>query len=271
MEYIDLHIHTEYTKGNCITKIPDLVRRAKDYKMQALAITDSGTVDGFSEFIRECNNFDIKPILGCGFYFASMGLKLKETEHLVLLAKNRIGYDNLLKLVEFSKNSCLSDKPRIDFEILKRHSDNLICLTGGIGGVFDKPFIAGNRNMAIDNLKELKHIFKTDLYIEIQDNELEINTQILDEILKVSRKLDIEMLITGGSFYLDRANAEACNKLREKNGNRLLEGSGYFFKPPMSIISRFKDLDNPIKNSNIINNSITIYLTDNDKCDIGRV
>ncbi len=259
MEYIDLHIHTEYTKGNGITKIPELVKRAKEFNMNTLAITDSGNIDGFGEFVKECNSVNIKPVLGCGFYFAPMGLKLKETEHLVLLAKNRDGYNNLLKLVEFSKTIGLLQKPRIDFDILQKYNNGLICLTGGLGGVFDKPFIAGNKNMALDNLVMLKQIFKANLYLELQDNELDLNTLIMDEIIKVSNNLEIEPIVTGGSFYLDRGDALKCNEIREENGNKILSGSGYFFKSPKDMISRFKNHADVIKNSVLVGKSIAKF------------
>lgn len=259
MEYIDLHIHTEYTKGNGITKISELVKKAQEFNMGTLAITDSGNIDGFYEFVKECRSVNIKPVLGCGFYFAPMGLKLKETEHLVLLAKNKEGYDNILKMVEFSRTIGLSHKPRIDFKILKKYSTGLICLTGGLGGVFDKPFIAGNKNMALENLTTLKYIFKSNLYLELQDNELELNTLIVDEIIKVSNNLDIEMIVTGGSFYLDRDDAIKCNELREKYGNKTLKGNGYFFKSPKVMISIFRNHEAALNNSVFVANSITNF------------
>lgn len=259
MEYIDLHIHSEYTKGNGITNIPKLAKRAKKYGMNSLALTDSGNIDGFTEFIKECRNVNIKPILGCGFYFASMGLDFKETTHLVLLAKNREGYNNLLNLVEFSKTEIYSNKPRIDSNILRMHNSGLICLSGGLGGVFDKPYIAGNKKMALENLTMLKGLFNTDLYLEIQDNELELNTLILDEIVKVSHQLGIEMIVTGGSFYLDRDDSTRCNEKREQNGNNKLNGNGYFFKSPGEICKKFINNKKAIKNSVYVANSIAHF------------
>lgn len=259
MEYIDLHIHTEYTKGNGLTKISELVLKAKEFNMNSLAITDSGTIDGFKEFVEECNKVNIKPILGCGFYFAPLGLNLKQTNHLVLLAKNRLGYDNLLKLVEFSKSEGLTHKPRIDLDIIKKYNNELICLTGGLGGVFDKPYIEGNKNMALENIINLKEIFRDDLYLELQDNELELNSLIIPEIISVSEKYNIKLIVTGGSFYLNREDFKKCNDLRLKNGNKTLSGDGYFFKSPKYIINRFNSLEVALNNTINVTNSIVNF------------
>lgn len=252
MNYIDLHIHTEYTEGNGISRISDLVDKAKSFGMKKLAITDSGNINGFEEFNRECTRVGIKPIFGCGFYYAPLGLELKETEHLVLLAKNSEGLKNIRSLVDFSLGAGKSNKPRIDLKRVKEHSSGIICLTGGLGGVFDKPFIAGNQNLANDNLLQLKEVFGDNLYLELQDNETELNSLIVYEILKASDKFGIKTVVTGGSFYINRVDAETCNLLRKRNGNNPLEGSGYYFKSPDEVFSRFESFSHAVNNSGII-------------------
>lgn len=230
MLYTDFHIHTKYTVGNGITEIPELVDRAKELGMEYLTITDSGSIKGFQEFNRECKRVGIKPHFACGFYFAPLGLEDNTTHHLVLLAKNSEGLDNLYYLDNYSRTVGLGRKNRIDWEVLKERTSGLICLTGGLGGVFDKPWLQGDKDLAESNLDELFKLFNENLYLELQDNEL-VNNRVMNKVLyDISLSRGINSIITGGSFYLYREDAADCNIIREKNGNNSLKGSGYYFK-----------------------------------------
>lgn len=249
MNYVDLHVHSEYTSGNGITKISELVNKAKEYGMEAIALTDSGTIKGFNEFAVECGRKGIKPIFGCGFYIAPLGLDNPETHHLVLLVKNEEGYSNLLKLNDFSLNEGSGSKPRIDFDVLKRFSEGLISLTGGLGGVFDKPCLSGNIDLAMVNITRLKDIFKDNLFLELQDNGIPNNMIMLDVLIELSKKLLIAPVVTGGSFYLDRDDADECNKLRVENQNKTLQGNGFYFKSGYEIENIFRMNLEAIKNS----------------------
>lgn len=260
MEYIDLHIHTEFTKGNGITRIPYLIKKAKEYGMRSLTITDSGSIEGFHLFNSECRKEGIKPIFGCGFYFAPLGLDKPETHHLVLIAKNNLGLNNLKELNDFSCNKGLGNRPRIDREVLKRFHSNLFCLTGGLGGVYDKPYLMGNINLADSNLEFLKDLFKDNLYLEIQDNEIEKNRIMLKQLVNLSKIENIPLVVTGGSFYLNREDCTGCNSVRRKMGNRELVGSGYFFRSPMDIKEIFCEYEEAINNSNIIGNSCNVEI-----------
>jgi len=260
MEYIDLHVHTEYTKGNGLSRIPELIKKAKEYKMDSLAITDSGNIDGFREFGQCCKEFDIKPIYGCGFYFAPFGFSLKETQHLVLIAKNIDGIKNIEKLVQLSNSNIIGNKPRIDISLVRQYNNGIICLTGGLGGVFDKPYIAGNCNAAIENIRDLKDIFNNDIYFELQNNGLELNRLMIPEIIKVSKSMAIPCVVTGGSFYINRTDARACNTLRIKYNNRELEGDGFYFKSKDDIHKSFQGYEEYINNSVVINKRISYKL-----------
>ncbi|MGL1893578.1 MAG: PHP domain-containing protein [Spirochaetaceae bacterium] len=258
MNYIDFHVHTKYTLGNGLTEIPELIKQAKKFGMKALAITDSGTTKGFSEFGKKCFSKGIKPIFGCGFYVAILGLEYKQTAHMVLIAKNVEGYKNLIKLAQFSYDKGLHNKPRIDFDILKQHNAGLACLTGGLGGIIDKPYIDGNKNMAIENLQTVKGIFGKDLYIELQDNGLELNQLMGKELIKIANEQDIKLIATGGSFYINPSDSVLCNKLREDNGNNLLEGNGYYFKSEKEIIQNFNHVPESIENTIKLYKEITL-------------
>lgn len=260
MNYIDLHIHTKYTLGNGITEIEDLVIRAKKYGMEYLAITDSGSIEGFNEFRTVCNQNKISPIFGCGFYFSPLGLDDNTIHHLVLIAKNETGYNNLINLDKIAKKNKLNHKPRITWEHIEKYNDGLLCLTGGLGGVFDKPYLQGNEVLALDNIKNLQTIFKSDFYLELQDNGQEKNLIMKSKIPGIANKLGIEMVVTGGSFYLDPKDSVKCNKIREDNGNKTLKGDSYNFKSPNEIEALFPGFINEIDRTFLIakNSKVTI-------------
>lgn len=239
MGFIDLHVHTEYTKGNGISNIPDLVKRAKEFGMNALAITDSGSIKGFDKFKSECIKNDIKPIFGCGFYFAPLGLENPETHHLLLLAKGSVGYSNIDKLSQY---------PRVDFELISKYSEDVYCLTGGRGGVIDKPYLQDNPQLALNNLNKLIDIYGGRLRLELQENGL---THV---IKKLSDKYSIPMIVTGGSFYINRADASRCNSLRRSNGNRELKGDSYYFKSEDNIRTLFKEFSSAVDESVFLGN-----------------
>ncbi len=241
MKYMDLHIHTEYSLGNGITKIPELVKKAHEYGMDTVAITDSGSIGGFGEFARECSKLNIKPIFGCGFYFAPLGHNTPETHHLVLLAKNIVGYKNLVNLFNFSLLKKFSGKPRISYSELEEYSEGIIALSGGLGGIFDKPFLNKNMDLATSNVDKLKKIFASDFYFEIQDNGLKKNRDMMEIIKNYSGKVSVQVVFTGGSFYLNRDDAANCNDIRIKNNNKELVGDGYNFKSLTEILNISKE------------------------------
>lgn len=250
MKYADLHIHSEYTLGNGITTIPELVKRAKEFGMESIALTDSGSVNGFDEFRIECDKYGIKSIFGCGFYVAPLGLDDSLTHHLVLLAKGEAGYNNIIKLSTYK---------RVDFNMLEIYSDDIIALTGGLGGLIDKPYIQGNRTLAINNLKRLKDIYGCNLYLELQDNGMPENKTMISVLTDLSEKESIETVVTGGSFYLDPSDYNKCNSLRLKNSNRELKSNGYYFKSPNEIFSIFRNYEKAVENSFNISQSISIF------------
>lgn len=235
MSYIDLHVHTKFTKGNSVIEIPDLVQRAKDYGMEALAISDSASVKGFEEFVTEGLKQGIKPILGCGFYFSYNRDNHEDFAHLVLIALNNSGIKELYTLDRRSRSNVINEKPRITYKDLLEGSSNLIALTGGLGGVFDKVFLKGDRSRAYKILDELKNIFGKRLYLEVQDNGLENNRVMAKRILNTSKDLGIDLIISGGSFYIYPSDSIECNKLRKSFNNRSLEGNGYWFKSESDI------------------------------------
>ncbi len=244
MNYIDLHVHTDHTRGNSTLRIPDLVKRASQFGMHSLAITDSASTSGFAEFAQVCKEFDIKPIYGAGFYYAPDGISANPEDkyHVVLLAEDDFGLANILRLTAISYQEGFISLPRIDYAQLRDHSRGIICLTGGRGGVVDKMIINGDRISANRQMKNLHNIFDTDhLYLEIQEYGDEVGTVLKNDHKKYLKKHGIKEVVTGGSFYLNVEDKAACNRLRTKNGNRNLSDSKeYFFRSPEEIAEEFE-------------------------------
>ena len=164
--FSNLHTHTDYSLHDGYAKIPDLISRAKELGYPALAITDHGTVTGLIDFYEECKKQGVKPILGCEFYYTNeITVKEAPTYHLLILAKDNIGYKNMMKLDTYAHEHFYR-KPRIGIEALKQYHEGLICTTACIAG----PLSASEPESLYNNLLE---IFGDDLYIEIQPHDFQ--------------------------------------------------------------------------------------------------
>ena len=144
-EFVHLHVHSEYSLLDGANRIKDLPVRAKELGMNAIALTDHGVMYGVVDFYKECKKNDVKPIIGCEVYVAPRSRFNKEPgidnhyAHLILLAKDKTGYQNLIKLVSLGFIDGFYYKPRIDEEILEQYSEGLICLSACLAGaVFNK-------------------------------------------------------------------------------------------------------------------------------------
>ena len=153
-EFVHLHVHSEYSLLDGMCRIKDLPKRAKELGMKAIAITDHGVMYGAVNFYKECINEGIKPIIGCEVYVAPRSRLNKESgidddySHLILLAKNKTGYQNLIKLVSSGFTEGFYSKPRIDKEILEKHSEGLICLSACLAGEVNKAILSDNMEKA---------------------------------------------------------------------------------------------------------------------------
>ena len=163
--FIHLHTHSHYSLLDGLSKVPDMVKKCKENGMDALAITDHGHMYGAIEFYKEAKKAGIKPIIGVEAYIAERGRKDKEPGidnkryHLTLLAKNKIGYKNLMRLVSLANTEGYYYKPRMDKEILRQYSEGIICLSGCMGSQLSQAVIADNIEKAEELIKEHQEIF----------------------------------------------------------------------------------------------------------------
>lgn len=251
MDFVHLHNHTEYTINNGITKIEEIVKKASEFKMKALAITDSGSIEGFDKFKTECEKNNIKAIFSCGYYFVQGSIfdKTDEKSHLVLIARNKQGLKNLEILDKISNLEGYYKKPRIDKEMVEKYNEGLICLTGGLGGAIDKYIVQDMYKEAKKLALYFKNIFKENFYLELQNHNLEKNKLAIKGLNKLSKDLNIKRVVSQGCFYLKKEDFKLCNKIRKKYGNKELQGSEFYFKSKEEMIELFKDYKEEVLNT----------------------
>ncbi|MCK4749894.1 MAG: PHP domain-containing protein, partial [Bacteroidales bacterium] len=196
--YCHLHVHTQYSILDGAASIPELLKKAIDDGMRAVAITDHGNMFGVKEFHNEANKRGIKPILGCEAYIARRSRQTKEDknldafDHIVLLAKNLTGYRNLIMMISLGWTEGFYYKPRIDRELLEKYQEGIICLSACLGGEIPQAIMHRSVDEAEKIVLEYKRIFGEDFYLELQrhqTNDPGMNKLVFDDQVFVNRTL----------------------------------------------------------------------------------
>jgi len=224
-KFIHLHTHSHYSLLDGLSKIPDMVKKCKENKMEALAITDHGNLYGAIEFYKEAQKSGIKPIIGVEAYIAERGRKDKEPGidnrryHLTLLAKNKQGYKNLMRLVTIANLEGYYYKPRMDKEILREYHDGIICLSGCMGSQLSQAVLADNLEKADELIKEHQDIFgKENYFLEVHSHpHIENDKKLRDGIAKLGKKWNIPIVMGQDSHYLCSDDHEAHFTLLQVN------------------------------------------------------
>lgn len=221
--FVHLHTHSEYSLLDGFSRINDLVAKAKANNMPALAITDHGNMFGAIRLYNACRKAGIKPILGCELYVtpgemtepSPAGTKDKKTNyHLVLLAKNQTGYENLCRLVSQSYEHGFHGRPRVDKKCLATHSDGLICLTACLGGEVPQRLLHEGPEAALAAAKWLRDTYGPEnFFIEIQNHFQPKNEQVIPALVDIAEKLGVEVVATNDSHYTHQSDWEAHDVL----------------------------------------------------------
>ena len=215
MSFVHLHAHTEYSLLDGLSKVEDYVSRVKELGMNAAAITDHGCMHGVIAFYSACKKAGIKPLIGMEAYEApgSMSEKSpvngKKYYHLILIAKNEVGYRNLCILSTRGYTEGFYSKPRIDRQLLKEHSEGLICLSGCVAGRVPQDILAGNLQAAEADLLWYNKVFGDDFYLEVQNHGLSDEQVAFDKAYKIATKNGIKTVCTNDSHYVRSEDAEA--------------------------------------------------------------
>jgi DNA polymerase III subunit alpha len=212
--FVHLHVHTRYSMLDGIIRIEDLVKQADSYNMEALAITDHGVMHGALEFYEKARDYGINPIIGCEFYVAQNSRLFHDQRagknfHLVLLAMNREGYGNLMKLASIAQIEGFFNQPRIDMEILARHNKGLIALTACLMGEVPYLLTHNDPDSARKKTMELKNLFDDRLYLEIQENGIAAQQVANNGLMELGEELGIKLIATNDCHYLNREDSFA--------------------------------------------------------------
>ncbi len=221
-DYVHLHNHTHHSLLDGLTKVPELVARIKELGMDAVAITDHGTLSGAIEFYKACKEQDIKPIIGIETYVAARTIadrdpaKDKARYHLVLLAMNNQGYQNLMQLSTIANLEGVYYKPRIDHELLEKYNEGLIVLSACAGGEVSEQLRMDNYEGAKKIAEWYKSVFGDRYYLEVQDHGHENSPGYWSEqgkinagILRLAKELSIPAVVTCDAHYLRHENRDA--------------------------------------------------------------
>lgn len=264
-DFVHLHTHTEYSILDGLSKISDLIERAKKFGQEALAITDHGNMHGHIVFYNACKEAGIKSIIGAELYLAKNSRFDKQVKmgsdqsHLTLLAKNFTGYQNLMKLISLANFEGFSYKPRIDHELLEQYNEGIIMLSGCMSSYTSRLLLADKDAEAIALFKKYQKIFKDRFYLEIQRHPHVPETyELSKKLIDIARQLKLPLVATNDSHYLDKADAEAqdallCVQTRrlisDKKRLKMIDQPDFYFKSSQEMIEAFNDIPEAISNT----------------------
>ncbi|HAJ80315.1 MAG TPA: DNA polymerase III subunit alpha, partial [Fibrobacteres bacterium] len=264
-KFVHLHNHTEYSFLDGAIRIKDLVARAREFGMPALAITDHGGMFGVAEFYNACLKEGIKPVIGFEAYVAPKS-RFDKTKtagegnynHLILLASNNTGYKNLLKLSSIGYLEGFYYKPRIDMEALKQHSEGIIASSACVGGAIPKALIDGNIAKAKAIAEEYISIFgEGNFYFELQNHGIDREIVAFDEMIKLGRQMGVPFIVTNDAHYLNREDAASHEILLcIQTQTTIADPKHYrfgsdqiYFKSPEEMAKLFPDLPEAMDNT----------------------
>lgn len=263
MSFTHLHVHTEYSLLDGACRISRLALAAKEKGMSALAITDHGVMYGAVDFYRACKEVGIKPIIGCEVYVAPQSRFDKSSlygkyYHMVLLCKNRTGYQNLIKLVSKGFTEGFYSKPRIDDELLEQYSEGLICLSACLAGEIPQKLLNGDYAGAREKAEYYRDLFgKENYYIELQDHGIEEQKQIIPDLVKIADEIGVGLAATNDSHYIEKSDSKTHNILLCIQTNRTINDNDrmefqtdeFYLKTENEMREIFRDYPQAIDNT----------------------
>ncbi len=262
--FVHLHVHTEYSLLDGASRVEKLILRVKELGMDSVAITDHGVMYGVVDFYKLAKKHGVKPIIGCEVYVAARTMRDRDPRldnsqnHLVLLAKNEEGYRNLIKLVSMGFTEGFYYKPRVDLDVLKKHSKGLIALSACLAGEIPTCLTAGNYEGAKNAAIRYREIFgEENFYLELQDHGIREQALVNQEIIRLSKETGIPMVATNDVHYVDSADARVqdillciqTGKNVEDEGRLKFEGQAFYLKSPEEMYELFKYAPEAVSNT----------------------
>ena len=273
--FVHLHVHTEYSTLDGANRIPDLMAKAAKYEMPALAMTDHGNLYGIVEFYLQAKKHGIKPIFGCEIYMAPCSMHEKKrvpgqknAYHLTVLAKNDVGFSNLVKLVSKAHLEGVYYKPRVDKECLNEHREGLLALSGCLAGEVNQHIINDQLDFARKSLGEYVDIFgKDDFYLEIHDHGLEAQHKCTQQMKEFSKEFDLKLVACNDVHFLNKDDHEAHDVMicigtgsQVHDEKRLHYPEDVYFKSSEEMFELFKDTPEACRNTIEVANKCNVEL-----------
>lgn len=206
--FTHLHVHSEFSLLDGAARIKDLTKQAAQLGMSSLALTDHGVMYGAIPFYKACREHHIKPIIGCEMYLTTGSLLEKGTRkenpiyHLILLAKNLKGYQNLMELCSIAHLKGFHYKPRIDLEHLAKHAEGLVCLSSCLAGEISQHLLYDRMDQAKKSAERYRQMFGEDFYLEIQDHGILDQKKVMQRMIKLSEETGIPLAATNDVHYV---------------------------------------------------------------------
>jgi DNA polymerase-3 subunit alpha len=259
--FTHLHVHTEYSLLDGMCRIEKLVRKAREFGMDSLAITDHGVMYGAIEFYRTARENDIKPIIGCEIYVApgsrsSRTAADKNNYHLILLAKDKTGYQNLIQLTTKAHLEGFYYRPRVDKELLEQHHEGLVALSACLAG--ELPQLISSRRY--DDAKQAALWYRQtfgDFYLEIMRHPIPEMEAVNNYLIQMGRELDIPLVATNDTHYINREDASAHDLLLCIGTNTTIHdekrlkmaGDFFYLRSPEEMKELYKDIPEALENT----------------------
>jgi len=265
MNFTHLHVHTEYSLLDGSSKIEEITKRAKELGMNSLAITDHGVMYGVIDFYKVAKKAGIKPIIGCEVYVApgsrfdkEPGITEERYYHLVLLAENNKGYNNLMKIVSRGFTEGFYYKPRVDYEILRQYHEGIIALSACLAGEVSRYLTRGMYENAAEAAKRYEEIFgKGNFFLELQNHGIAEQDYVNPQLVRMSKELDIALVCTNDVHYTFAEDADAHDillciqtgkKITDENRMRY-EGGQFYLKSPKEMAELFPYAPQALENT----------------------
>lgn len=275
--FTHLHVHSEYSLLDGLSRIPELVKKAKDEGMTSLALTDHGVMFGVLDFYNECKKQGIKPIIGSEIYVAARNLDQMEPAldsknyHLVLLVKNETGYKNLMKLVSIGYLDGFYRKPRVDHKTLKKYSEGLIALSGCLSGEIPRAILNNDLKKAHELVDLYQDIFgKENFFLEIQDHRIPEEGQVREKLLYLSQLTGAPLVATNDVHYVNKEDSDTHDvliciqtgtKINDENRMKYQE-QAYYLKSPDEMYKEFAAYPDACSNTELIASQCNFEFTE---------
>jgi len=217
IDFVHIHNHSQYSKFDGFASVKDLVSTAKKYGMSACGLTDHGTFAGAIDFLRECRSQNIRPILGIEGYIARNHKHQSKKEqpggrkanrHIVLIAKDLTGFQNICTLSQIASLDGFYYSPRVDFELLAKYSEGIIATSACINGVINKCLLCDEYDLAKRAVAHFKDIYRDDFYLEVMFHGLPVEQKVIPDIIKLSKEMDVKIIASNDVHYINQSDSE---------------------------------------------------------------